>query len=432
MLAGSEAFTLAETHLPVDALVGDCVALWWAAPTSLPDLGPRRSSAEQAAAEARLASLVERIGAALEQPPRAPAAQSALQQRFTAEAGAVLLSALGLEPEAWSALQPSAFADAILSFARAARRFDPSLDVADIYQAGRNVLTANLLQRLLGLPVQLTPAIFGYSLLYPYSDNVLDDPGLTSAAKQAFDARFRRRLLGEALPSSAPRAAAIDRAIALIEDQYPRDAWPQVYASLLAIHRAQSLSVQLQQRGLSPFEHDVLGLTFAKGGASVLADACLAAGHLSPAAVRFAFRLGAFLQLADDLEDVGADRRAGRLTLFSLTAGRWPLDALINRTLHFGAAVLAELPVPAAVPQRFLQQGLIQALVQSAGQARPWLTGAYARQLEAHAAYRFRFVQRLGQRLGRTGQRAAGWLAALEPAPCPSWMGSVGLEVAVP
>ncbi len=97
------------------------------------------------------------------------------------------------------------------------------------------------------------------------------------------------------------------------------------------------------QAGAAPYEVDLLGVTFDKGGTSVLADAYLVAGDLTAHEELFAFELGAFLQFVDDLEDVAADHAAGRLSVFALAARGWQLDALTNRTFHFGAGVLGGL-----------------------------------------------------------------------------------------
>ena len=63
-------------------------------------------------------------------------------------------------------------------FSRMAREFDPAVSAADVLQANRNVWTMNGAQRLLGLPVQVTPSVSAYSLLHPYTDNYVDDPSL--------------------------------------------------------------------------------------------------------------------------------------------------------------------------------------------------------------------------------------------------------------
>jgi len=406
--AGAEA---PQSLIPIDELIQGCVARWWASPTTLPHLGRRYTSAEQGAHEARLAKMAEAMGAELERSAAStPAAQRATQQRFTAEASDLAQSALGFEPDELAAMRMDDFADMLLEFARQARRFDPRLSADDVFQAGRNVMSAGLLQLLLGRPIELTPAILAYSLLYPYSDNVLDDPALSPAAKRAFNQRFRQRLTGRPLAPADAREAAIDRLVALVEAQYDRARFPRVYASLLAIHAAQSRSLELMQFGAAPFELDLLGLTFDKGGTSVLADAYLVAGDLSPQVEQFAFELGAFLQFVDDLEDVPADLAAHRQSVFALAAQHWRLDALTSRTLNFGAAVLSRLDQPglpaAAGRCRFLQRGLEQAVIQSAGRARRWHSRAYVQELEPQTPFRFAFVEGLTRRMQRTMARS--------------------------
>ena len=81
--------------------------------------------------------------------------------------------------------------------------------------------------------MHLTPSIFAYSMLYPYTDNYLDDPATSRGAKLAFSDRFRRRLDGDAVEPFNDREATIWRLVELIEEQYARADWPEVYASLL-------------------------------------------------------------------------------------------------------------------------------------------------------------------------------------------------------
>ncbi len=234
-------------------------------------------------------------------------------------------------------------------------------------------MSAGLLQLLLGRRLELTPAILAYSLLYPYSDNVLDDPKLSTAAKIAFNQRFRCRLAGQPLAAAGEREAVIDRLVSMVEDQYDRRTYPQVFASLLAIHAAQTRSLELMRAGAAPYEVDLLGVTFDKGGTSVLADAYLVAGELTAQQETFAFELGAFLQFVDDLEDVETDLAAGRLSVFALAAR--------------GALVL------------------------TAGRVRRRYTRAYWRELESHAPFRFAFVDRLSGKLSRKIARSLPRLA---------------------
>jgi len=71
------------------------------------------------------------------------------------------------------------------------------------------------------------------------------------------------------------------RLVKLVECQYARDSFPQVFDSLMRIHRAQEQSIHLLRKGVVGGDVDVLRLCFEKGGASVLADGYLAAGSLT-------------------------------------------------------------------------------------------------------------------------------------------------------
>jgi hypothetical protein len=83
------------------------------------------------------------------------------------------------------------------SFVRQAREFDSELQFSEKYQACRNVWIMNGLQLILSLPVRLTPSIFAYSMLYPYTDNLMDNPDVSVFEKWNFSERFRERLSGK-------------------------------------------------------------------------------------------------------------------------------------------------------------------------------------------------------------------------------------------
>ena len=137
--------------------------------------------------------------------------------------------------------------------------------------------------------MEMTPAIIGYSLLYPYSDNYLDDDRIARQRKLDFSARFRDRLCGL---SGAPRDRhedAVWAMVRLIESQYPRRQFPHVYECLLAIHQAQEDSIAQMKRSSSLTHADVLRLSCAKGGTSVLANASLSHGELTEGEAKFAF-----------------------------------------------------------------------------------------------------------------------------------------------
>ncbi len=135
-------------------------------------------------------------------------------------------------------------------FSDKARQFEPAFSVEDIFQACRNVWIMNGIQHLLGVPVRLTPSLFAYSMLYPYSDNLLDDPSITVAEKMNFSFRFAERLKGNRIAPQNHTEQQIDVLVRMIEEEWDRLLYPEVFDSLLAIHQAQTESMKLLDRGL--------------------------------------------------------------------------------------------------------------------------------------------------------------------------------------
>ena len=128
--------------------------------------------------------------------------------------------------------------------------------------------------------------------MYPYSDNYIDRADISPRAKSAFSERFRERLRGELPAPLNEREAALWTLVGLVEGEYPRRVYPQVFESLLAIHAAQERSIAQLRNGGKCTDADVLEITCEKGGASVLADAVLARGTLQEAEAQFAFEWG--------------------------------------------------------------------------------------------------------------------------------------------
>lgn len=403
----------AATHLAhdtpvtelVQALVGKFAALWWESDTGTPPLKPTYTRREQASCEAHLDRFLDSLSSELKHPPQTPIERGATQERILAAFDRFARSGLGWQERHLEMLLSRGLTEATAQFTQMARRFDPTVSGADIFQANRNAWTAHGLQLLLGMPVQLTPAIFAYSMLYPYSDNYLDDPAIPIATKVAFNQRFSQRLAGEDVAPSNAHERNIWRLVGMIEGQFERAGYPQVFESLSAIHRAQVKSVGLLRQDAAPYEVDVLGISFEKGGTSVLADGYLVAGSLSAAQREFMFGYGAFLQLVDDLQDVHQDRKDGLLTIFSQSARRWTLDALTNRTFHFGAQVLQGLDgfdAPDLAPlKELMRDSTALLLVDAVGRADRLYSRRYRRELETHSPFRFSALSKRRKKLGR-------------------------------
>jgi len=336
--------------------------------------------------------------------PRTREERLAQQDRLIASFGRFATTALGLEDDAVHMITQE-FIPVGTELARWTRRFDPTMSKIEIVQACRNAWTACGLQALLGRTTELTPSILAYSLMYPYSDNYIDRADIPAAAKSEFSARFRERLRGDVPPPLNEREAALWTLVGMVEGEYPRGNYPQVYESMLAIHAAQERSIaQLKNGGLATDE-GVLEISCEKGGASVLADAFLARGTLSEAEARFAFHWGVLLQLGDDLQDLRDDLRRQSATLFTRAVCRHePLDALVSHLLAFSARVAAgmdDLPHATPMLRALLPLSWRSLIVEAVADSRQFFTRRFLAKVERTSPFRLKFLGKRHQRLQR-------------------------------
>jgi len=380
----------------VESRVVQTIQLWESCASRAPLTGPLYSEQEQQRREAAYEDGLRAVERKAKRAHSSPAERLRAQQRIIAVFPRFASIALGLDERAIELLT-DCFIPAGTTVARWASRFDPSLGMADIVQACRNAWTACGMQPLLGDTVTITPSILGYSLLYPYSDNYLDQQSFTRADKLEFSRRFRDRLRGVLISPKNHHEAATWAMVQLIEEQYPRLQYPRVYESLLAIHRAQEDSIaQLTGCG-SMTDLELLRVSCAKGGTSVLAEACLSHGHLTDSESRFAFDWGVLLQLGDDLQDVHDDLQRGSDTLFTRAAqARIPLDGLVLQLLSFSDKVAEQmdsLPNGEAFLKDLLRMSWRSLIYMAVANAPELFTPAFLAELEPRSQFRFCFLR---------------------------------------
>jgi hypothetical protein len=402
----TEPFT---SNLPFEDMVSGLVThfkeLWLSCESTLPELGRVYSPNEKKTCESTLVNNLDQLGKELKRIPRGQPDRQTYQDRLFPLAGNLLKTIFGLEDRHVTALTSYGFAESVEEFVRLARQFDPDISAAAIYQAGRNAWSMNLMQYLMGMPVEVTPAVMAYSLLYPYSDNYLDDPGIPTRVKAAFNRDFNRRLEGMPVIPANAWEQKIFNLVGMIESQFDRRLYPEVYASLMAIFRAQTKSMQLQLPDASPSDVDVLGLVFEKGGTSVLADAYLVAGNLTSFQREFSFYYGSFTQLMDDLEDVEQDRQDGIMTMFSQTACHGTLDAVTSRTIVFGNGLLDAMThfhvTGLETLEEIMHKCITPLMIDSVGRVGHLYSRRYLDEMDRHFPYRFSHLKQLRRKLAR-------------------------------
>lgn len=378
--------------------------LWWETPVEFPAFDKEFDASRQTGIEAEMDNTIDNIAAEVRMfPARLKGESPEWGARLRSQIYNAGVNALGFAESSMDLLLDKGFCNATSEFMEGARRFDSSIKLDDIMQAMRNVWIMNCIQLMLNREVEYTPPLFAYSMLYPYTDNYLDAPDISSDKKTRIGKKLRLRLEGKLPEPLDTYESRLFKLIEMIEDYYPRAANPEVYDSLLWIHDAQQNSLFQQKTAGSPYENDILDISFRKGGASVLADAYLVKGALASEEARFMFGFGIVLQLGDDLQDALADKRNGHMTLFSQTAGRWPLDNITNKLFNFTYSVLdsagyLKAPVMgelSAIMKRSCTLLLLGAIANNS----ELFSKEYLKSIEAHSPMSFKYIRSIFKRV---------------------------------
>jgi hypothetical protein len=235
-------------------------------------------------------------------------------------------------------------------------------------------------------------------MLYPCTDNYLDNPNVSIKDKQDMCSRFARRLSGESVLPINDLETDIFELVSMIEDQYPRYLHPSVYESLLAINASQEKSLIQQSVSSSPYDADILGISIEKGGTSVLADAFLAKGRLCRDEALNMYGFGIFLQLCDDLQDVENDLKSGHVTIFTQIAGRWKLDSLVNRLLNFTIGIITCWEDSAGFDKELvnvIRNSCTFLVTAAVAQNKKYFSQEFLKYIETHSPLSLNYIMRL-------------------------------------
>jgi hypothetical protein len=290
------------------------------------------------------------------------------------------------------------FAAATKKFVLMARKFDSNITNEEIFQASRNLWIANTLQVLMNKPVDVSDSLFAYSMLYPYTDNYIDNPDINEDEKHMFSKRFRMRLEGVFLNPTNEYEQRIFSLVELIENDWDRKKHPGVYNSLLAIHGAQTRSIKLMSNCETPSERELLDICIEKGGTSVLADGYLVNGQLTPEQEEFCFNFGVLLQFVDDIQDLQEDMADKLETVFTCAAREGTLSGYINKAIAFTYLVMDNAVFFGDEIHEHFKSLVLKSvkilITESIGLNSSCLDSTYLHEVEKQSVFSFAFIQK--------------------------------------
>ena len=304
---------------------------------------------------------------------------------------------LGIKTPEFEEIMIKGFICVAEEFIDQAKSFDKNIPLADIAQAIRNVWIMNIIQAIDGKDIAHTPSVFAYSMLYPYTDNFLDNPDISIDDKKLFNQRLGKRLEGEDI-APEKNETQIYELISMIETQYSRKDYPQVFESILCIHLGQCKSLVQQNILAVSSEKSILEISTEKGGASVLADAYLVCGDLDEKLSDLMFGFGFVLQLADDLQDAVEDFENNHMTVFSRNVKTTKLDELTNKLITFTIKALdfenyKKSPYILDIKNLIIDKTLM-IIFQAVWDNRKLYTKSYIRNFKKYTPFNYRYLSR--------------------------------------
>jgi hypothetical protein len=228
-----------------------------------------------------------------------------------------------------------AFYEELIQFLKQVRLFSPELRFDEIGQAIRNYIVYAMFKVIHRVPTGYHSAGFGYSMLYPFTDNYIDSCKPSSEEKLIYNQLIRDKLMGREVHPGCEHHKKTCDLLQAIASEYPREKDARIYTLLLMMLEAQEESLRQQNQNITLSEEERLNISLFKGGVSVLVDRFLINKELTPADLHFYLGFGFFLQLADDLQDIREDSEKGYQTLFTVDLSPEREERLVNKLLNF-------------------------------------------------------------------------------------------------
>ena len=275
--------------------------------------------------------------------------------------------------------------------------FDRELSEEAIFQALRNAWVMLGLQSFFGKEIKVTPSVLAYSLLYPYTDNLIDSSTISKEDKLNFSKRFALRLAGEEVQAESDLESKIFALVNKIEEEFKREQHSELYESLLAIHDAQTASLKLVDRQGKLSEEKRFQICVEKGATSVITDGFLVLGNLDDKQYQFLYEYGAYLQILDDLQDARDDYNEGIMTYFSMKLKDKKQDELLCKTYYLGKSFYGKLEgwYPNEMPfHDLIQRSFAFLLIAAVFLNKSDYSKDFVCLIEKHAPFRFPFIEK--------------------------------------
>lgn len=359
-----------------------------------PDIFPQVGAGQKKENEALVQQFSRQMQKKLRQKPEGEAAQKQLEQELEKN----FFDFLGREKliclSDWMSRELlDAFERETKHFVEKVRAFDRTLNQAQIWQTLRNYFIYSMIVEMQGEEQNAKNPILAYSLLYPYTDNYIDDEKIPGQDKERYNRMIAAKLRQEVVIPQNELEEKTCRLLDMILEYYKAAEQKRVADTLLQLLEAQNDSIKQQKPGVT--EEQILEISIRKGSTSVLADYLFAAEDWTEDEERFYLKFGFLLQLVDDLQDIGEDRKAGSQTIMTKAEEQQRLEQCVNRLLWFTWNSIREFQPRNPHLKGFVLKNCVEISLLAAAMNPQFFSGKYLKALEPYLPLSLDFLKKM-------------------------------------
>lgn len=273
------------------------------------------------------------------------------------------------------------------------RAFDETLTPAQIWQALRNYFIYAMIVNMQGKEQNAGNPILAYSLLYPYTDNYIDDDRIAKPEKERYNQMIALKLKGEMTIPQNVLEEKTCRLLDMILTAYENPAKKEIAETLLQLLQAQNCSIGQQKASVT--EEQILEISMWKGSTSVLADYLFATADWTEYEKSFYLKFGFLLQLVDDLQDIEEDQKSGSHTLMTEAERRHGLEQCVNRLLWFTWNVIREFDPINPGLKDFVLKYCVEISLLTAAMRPQFFSKKYLKALEPYLPFSLEFIKKM-------------------------------------
>ena len=289
------------------------------------------------------------------------------------------------------------FQNELKDFLIHARKFAPELSIEEIGQAIRNYVVYAMFNEMNQIRPGFNMAGFGYSMLYPFTDNYIDNPQCSDMDKIQYNQIIRDKIAGKEVHPESMHQQKTCELLSAIESEYPRDSDSTIFTLLSLMLEAQEDSLRQQTKGASLSLSERLDISLYKGGISVLIDRFFVKKEITEDDLDFYLGFGFFLQLADDLQDIREDSRAGHQTVLTVDESYGYKEKTVNKMLYYVYQILFDYHAENDVFKNFVLNNCYQLIYSSAVGSREFFSQEYLEKLEKYLPVTYPFLEKMSK-----------------------------------